>query len=137
MKKISILLIIFIGVISCANTYRLLPKESASGTVIHNNIIFHVYEPSDFKKGEEYLVLTYLGTIEEYHLFRTWHMKNAISPNSDYASIFALKKEHCIIENERTLEEEENLRGFRDAVMKDGKFIVLAHDVNPNITDNN
>ena len=142
MRKAIILFIILISVISCATHIRsVLLKESASGTVEHNNQTYYIYNPTEFKKVKENFILTYLGTTKEYHLFRTWYKDVVLNPNSVETSFFALKKEHCIVENEKTPEEEKRFHHqtarLRYAILKNGKFIVLDRNGNPNVTDNN
>lgn len=101
-----------------------LRKSDAIGQVIYGKKTYYVVKVADFKKARKGPP-TYVGSIENYHLFRVW-LK--VSPPNEI-SFFAVRKDDCIIEDEKSPEEEDAIvsstrQGHRAVEFKNEKCFV-------------
>ncbi len=101
------------------------PIKKSSGYIEYHSIKYYKFTISDLLNVNENFRPTYIGTIDQYHLFRTF---NGDSNESKNTSFIALVKKDCVIENERTPENEKlymfATNKLREATLKKGKFKV-------------
>ncbi len=126
---ISIILFQCCGV-CCAENNRESLRESlrqsdAIGQIVYGKKIYYIVTIADLKKIRKYPP-TYVGTIEHYHLFRVW-LK--IKDTPDEISYYAVKKNDCVVDDEKSPEEETSIisatrKGHRVFEIKDGKCFV-------------
>ena len=125
--KTYILIILMVLLINCS-AYQaeikkdILRKDDSIGKITHDEITYYIVEVADLKRARK--GLTYVGSIENYHLLREW-LKVACA--HDEISFFAIRKEDCIVENERAPKDEYNInasRGHRAVNLGDGKCLV-------------
>ncbi len=79
-----------------------LRKSDSVGQIVYGKKTYYVIKVTDLKKARKGPP-TYVGSIENYHLFRVW-LK--VSP-PDEISFFAVGKEDCTVEDEKSPEEED------------------------------
>ncbi len=95
--------------------------SDAKGTVIYGGKTYYVVTPSMLTKVRK-KVVTYVGSTDKYHLFREW-LK--VLERSDEIYLFALEKCECVVEGEKTPEEEERMHaGWRHVDITNGGCLV-------------
>jgi hypothetical protein len=110
-KKMKFLQSVFaiIFLVSCASyetenqKEHFLLKNDSLGTTIYDGKTYYLITSGDLKKVRKKDSVTYVGSTKDYHLFREW-LKVLSVP--DEISFFAIKKEDCTVETERSPEEE-------------------------------
>ncbi len=102
---------------------QVLPKEIAKGSIVQNEREYYIVVPSNFQTSKGEVLITYQGSIEKYHLFRSWEKMGV----KDHTSFFALRRNDCVIEDEVLLtKDEEYIKkcSFRHGVHVEGKIVV-------------
>ncbi len=131
--KIFLLVVLIMVFVGCAE-YRaegnrnLLRKSDSIGRVVYDRETYYVVKVTDLKKARKGPP-TYVGSIEDYHLFRVW-LKILDAP--DEISFFAVKREDCTVEDEKLPgDEDEHFRvsattptGWREIEFKNEKCFV-------------
>ncbi len=125
MKKIIVLIFLCFIASGCAikQIKQVLPKEIASGSIVQNGREYFIVVPSDFQTSKGDVLITYQGSIEQYHLFRSWEKMRV----KDHTSLFALRRDDCVVEDEVSLTKDEEFIkqcSFRSGEFVDGKIIV-------------
>jgi len=107
------------------NNRDLLRKSDSIGTVVDRKVTYYIVEVTDLRKARK-SPPTYVGTIEGYHLFRVW-LKIRDVP--DEISFFAVKRDACNVEDEKSPEDErtivsETRKEWRNVEFKSAKCFV-------------
>jgi hypothetical protein len=122
--KTYILIILIAILINCSAYQAEIKKdvlllEDSIVKITHDERVYYIVAVADLNRARK--GLTYVGSIDNYHLLREW-LK--VSYARDEISFFAIRKEDCIVANERAPKDELNIngsRGHRAVDLGDGK----------------
>jgi len=80
---------------------------------------YYIVKPEMLKKARELKTLAYVGSTNNYHLFRIW---SKLAYHEDEICRFAIEKKYCEIEKERTIKDESMQPKHRNIMS--GKLII-------------
>jgi hypothetical protein len=122
MKITSIVILIILSV-SCAVNRDVLKISDARSKITIDSVDYYILEPKNLPKARSFHTLSYLGSIENFHLMRVW---SKVSYSEDEIHFFAIEKEKCVVINENTIEDEFATHGgsYRKVEIVDNKCIV-------------
>jgi hypothetical protein len=103
-------------------------QNDSFGQIEYNGIVYYIVTVSDLMKARKGPP-TYVGTIQDHHLFRTW-LKVKKFP--DEISFFAVIKNSCVIIDAKSPEEEKFILSskqleHRKVEFENGKCSVGGH----------
>jgi uncharacterized protein YxeA len=125
MKNIVILILSIFILANCATKYDTLTIQDITETITHDETTYFVVTTDDLKKVKHPSTLTYLGSLENYHLFRIWEKRDLYSSGhvGSMITFFAAKKSECTICEEKS-PSQEYMKSWRHVEFKNGKCIV-------------
>ncbi len=116
--------------VSCVSLNSHRPDFPVTGdakrSTVYSGKTYYVVSTSQLAMARKKDSLTYIGSTAEYHLFKEW-LK--VLSTSDEIYLFALEKNDCVVETERTPEEEEKVmthpyKGWRAVDLSNNGCIV-------------
>ena len=125
MKNIAILILPIFMLANCATKYDTLTIQDITETITYNKTTYFVVTADDLKKVKNPSPLSYLGSLENYHLFRIWNKRDLYGSGhvGSMITFFAAKKSECTICEEKS-PSQEYMRSWRDVKFENGKCIV-------------